>query len=222
MNFWPGIESGTDPVVGTFTYPGAPLVSSIQSLRYGPAASVDVLDDFEASDALNAWSVKNVDPTLFRLSTGPTSYGHSGQVLGMRYDNPANGGEALRSFSSPQDWRNARSLNFYVENLWDAQDFQLELRDNGGSADTAERFVYEFSNTFNGWKWMSIPLSAFKRRTDWQPRGAPDDGLTLSSVWGFSLKPLEIKASGSRATSSHFDDFQLEREPVPPSGPCRE
>ena len=34
---------------------------------------------------------------------------------------------------------------------------------------------------------MRIPFSAFQRATDFQPPGAPDDGLTLTEMWGWSL-----------------------------------
>lgn len=53
--------------------------------------------------------------------------------------------------------------------------------------DTAERFEATFTDSFSGWQRVSIPFSAFKR-SDIQPANAPNDGLTLSSVWGYGFK----------------------------------
>ncbi|MBN1666996.1 MAG: CIA30 family protein [Anaerolineales bacterium] len=52
--------------------------------------------------------------------------------------------------------------------------------------DTAERFTASFVDDFEGWQLVEIPFSALVR-SDGQPVGAPDDGLTLSEVWGYSF-----------------------------------
>lgn len=63
--------------------------------------------------------------------------------------------------------------------------------------DTAERFESTFVDDTPGWKEVSLPFPAFTR-SDWQPKGAPNDGLTLSSVWGYGLVlPPSGLASGS-------------------------
>jgi beta-glucanase (GH16 family) len=51
------------------------------------------------------------------------------------------------------------------------------------AADTAERFGASFVDDFTGWQFIRIPLADFTRSAD-QPVGAPDDGLTLTEVWG--------------------------------------
>jgi beta-glucanase (GH16 family) len=53
--------------------------------------------------------------------------------------------------------------------------------------DTAERFDATFTDSFSGWQRITLPFSAF-RRSDSQPAGAPNDGLTLASVWGYGFK----------------------------------
>lgn len=53
--------------------------------------------------------------------------------------------------------------------------------------DSAERFTATVTDDFTGWRKVTVPFSAFTR-SDEQPDGAPDDGLTLSEVWGFDLK----------------------------------
>lgn len=53
--------------------------------------------------------------------------------------------------------------------------------------DTAERFEATFTDNFSGWQRISLPFSAFRRSAN-QPLGAPNDGLTLASVWGYGFK----------------------------------
>jgi beta-glucanase (GH16 family) len=63
--------------------------------------------------------------------------------------------------------------------------------------DTAERFETSFVDDTPGWKQVSLPFPSFTRST-WQPKGAPNDGLTLSSVWGYGLVlPPSGLANGS-------------------------
>src|SRR5688572_15182383 len=52
--------------------------------------------------------------------------------------------------------------------------------------DTAERFETSFIDDTPGWKEVSLPFAGFSRSA-WQPKGAPNDGLTLSQVWGYGL-----------------------------------
>ena len=53
--------------------------------------------------------------------------------------------------------------------------------------DTAERFEYRFKDTVADWRHFTIPFTAFERATDYQPDDAPNDGLNLTSVWGYSI-----------------------------------
>jgi beta-glucanase (GH16 family) len=54
------------------------------------------------------------------------------------------------------------------------------------AADTAERFEASFVDDFTGWRKIRLSFSDFTRSTD-QPVGAPDDGLTLTEVWGYDF-----------------------------------
>lgn len=71
------------------------------------------------------------------------------------------------------------------------------------AADTAERFEASFVDDFTGWQFIRIPLADFTRSAD-QPVGAPDDGLTLTEVWGhgFILEALV-------GEEFYFDQLQL-------------
>lgn len=52
--------------------------------------------------------------------------------------------------------------------------------------DTAEQFEATFTDDFEGWQQVEVPFTEFGRSAD-QPEGAPDDGLTLSEVWGYGF-----------------------------------
>jgi beta-glucanase (GH16 family) len=52
--------------------------------------------------------------------------------------------------------------------------------------DTAERHEASFTDSFNGWKQVVLPFSAFNRSQD-QPAGAPNDGFGLTEVWGYGF-----------------------------------
>ena len=74
--------------------------------------------------------------------------------------------------------------------------------------DTAERFDATFTDDTPGWQLVSIPIEEFVRSDD-QPEGAPDDGLTLDEVWGYGFE-VPYPTAGSFA----FD--LVRRTPVPP------
>jgi len=54
------------------------------------------------------------------------------------------------------------------------------------AVDTAERFEATFTDDFAGWQKVLIPFSSFVRSAE-QPAGAPNDGLTLTEVWGYGF-----------------------------------
>ncbi len=60
---------------------------------------------------------------------------------------------------------------------------------------TSERFEASFTDDLTGWQKISLPFSSFSRSAS-QPAGAPNDGLTLTEVWGYGLH-LPENSSGS-------------------------
>jgi beta-glucanase (GH16 family) len=74
------------------------------------------------------------------------------------------------------------------------------------AGDSAERFEATFSDNFSGWQRVSVPFSAFQRSTS-QPPGAPNDGLTLTGVWGYGFKLL-----GNTTTPVLIDQVRLQAD----------
>jgi beta-glucanase (GH16 family) len=106
----------------------------------------------------------------------------------------------------PQDWSNLDGFSFWFYGSNSGLGYQAEIMDNRSdpSADTAERFDYTFVDNFAGWKRLFIPWPDFNRATDFQPGGAPDDGLTLTEMWGWT-----INLPGN-ADTVYLDDIGVE------------
>lgn len=106
-----------------------------------------------------------------------------------------------------QDWSSYDGVSFWHYGTNSGETVQFEIMDNrsDNSIDTAERFDTIFTDDFNGWQKVVIPFADFTRATDFQPGGAPDDGLTLTEMWG-----IAIVLDGSAGTLT-MDDIALER-----------
>ncbi|MEO8607253.1 MAG: family 16 glycosylhydrolase [Chloroflexota bacterium] len=79
-------------------------------------------------------------------------------------------------------------FEFYGSNT--GKQVQIDILDNRNPdepGDSAERWYYRFDDDAVGWREFSIPFGLFQRRTDFQPNGAPDDGLGLDQVSGFAF-----------------------------------
>jgi beta-glucanase (GH16 family) len=70
-----------------------------------------------------------------------------------------------------------------------------------GAPDTAERFEAVFTDDVAGWQRVTIPFSELVR-SDEQPEGAPDDGLTLTGARGYEIL-------GPAGTTFRIDDVRL-------------
>src|SRR6266850_1699361 len=102
--------------------------------------------------------------------------------------------------SGPQDWSGTDGFAFWFYGASTGLVYQAEIFDNRSNpaADTAERFDYNFTDDTSGWRYVRIPFSAFRRATDFQPAGAPNDGLTLTEMWGWAIV-LPVTGAASHA-----------------------
>jgi beta-glucanase (GH16 family) len=71
-----------------------------------------------------------------------------------------------------------------------------------GAVDTYERFEAAFVDDFTGWQQVTLPFSQFTR-SEQQPWRAPDDGLDLSQIYGFTV------TLSARAEAYYLDQFSL-------------
>jgi len=77
--------------------------------------------------------------------------------------------------------------------------------------DSAERFESSFVDDFLGWQELMVPFDTFTRSAD-QPAGAPDDGLSLTDVWGYGF---ELPAGGSTTGMLLLDQVRVTQPPPP-------
>ena len=98
-------------------------------------------------------------------------------------------GGVTHGFEAARNWSSKAGLSFWFRGTGSGLRYQLEVFDNRSdpALDTAERFEYRFTDRVDAWQNFTIPFSAFQRATDYQPEGAPNDGLNLTSVWGYSF-----------------------------------
>lgn len=96
----------------------------------------------------------------------------------------AGGGRDL----APDDWSNYDGLSLWFFGTNSGTQYRMVLSDNKTDPgnDTAERFATVFTDDFSGWQEIKLPWEVFFR-DGWQPGGAPDDGLTLTEVWGYAF-----------------------------------
>ncbi len=170
-----------------------------------PALPCKVLDDFESGNT-GKWSSFQGNGSY--LNSFVTAPGQQGSYAFQANYGVFNGGwcGAGQYYSTPQDWRSYRQFSFSFNGNGSGNSIRLELLDNrapGSTVDNAERFEFIFRDDTAGWRTFNLPWSAFTRRGDWQPVGAPNDGLSLDQVWGIDFAPL----SGSG--SFQLDEIKL-------------
>lgn len=92
-------------------------------------------------------------------------------------------------FRAGQDWSGYDGVKFWVHGQRSMGLLSVEVmgRAPDPDQDQYERFAYEFTDDFTGWREMIIPFRLFKRRADYQPEGAPNDGFTLTEIHGMSF-----------------------------------
>ena len=109
------------------------------------------------------------------------------------------------------DWSDSEELSFWLYGQDTGTTLVIDVLDNRNRcsmSDDAERFTYQFSDTFSGWKLFAIPFEVMIRKEI--GNGAPDDGLGLSSVhgWGFAA----LRTDGE--ITYFIDDVRLRRTPL--------
>ena len=107
-----------------------------------------------------------------------------------------------------QDWTDYSTFEFWLYGTASDTQIQVEIFDNraeGSTTDTAERWFYRIDDDFEGWQQFRIPFTEFRRRTDWQPGGAPNDGLGLDQVHGYAF----AFPSGTGERTNYIDHVMI-------------
>lgn len=209
------------------------LLASLLLLSLPLAAqSTDPLtiDDFEtalwmgtdsggAGIGMVAWgdSAENVNLSLRLVPPRsslmlPEAGADANNALAVAYDIGSWGGftHALTDGTAwlSQDWTTHNAISFWLYGNDTGGTIQLDLFDNrnpSASGDSAERWYFRLTDDYTGWRQFSIPFALFQRRTDFQPSGAPNDGLGLNEVSGYAFG----FPGGVGAHIAYLDDVRL-------------
>ncbi|MCI0713573.1 MAG: family 16 glycosylhydrolase [Chloroflexi bacterium] len=183
--------------------------------------TVHVVDDFEF-DALPAFVQDAFGNNIGLVPWGDTAGNvvidvaadapemADSTVLSVAYDVAAWGGFSHVNNDSEnwtaEDWSDFYGIQFMLYGNNTGGTIQFEVFDNRtNDGDSAERWYYHVIDDFEGWQLIQIPFNEFQRRTDWQPGGAPDDGLGLDAVSGYAFgMPV-----GVGAFTAFIDDVAL-------------
>ena len=90
------------------------------------------------------------------------------------------------------DWSALSEFSFWFHGLNSGTALFVDILDNRGpcsTVDDAERFTYEFTDDFEGWRRIAIRFADMRRKDI--HNNAPDDGFTLSQVHGWALGALD-------------------------------
>jgi beta-glucosidase len=175
---------------------------------------VSTIDDFEGSVPFSSGN-----PGIFTFSSDAASTPTLTQVAAADRPGAAAGNHALRvaytvggyggfshDLAASQDWSGYDGFSFWVKGTGSGQTVEFEVKDGGPDAENGELWQSFFTDDTNGWKKVQVPFAKMKRRTDFQPGGAPNDGvLNLTKMWGYA-----VNLPGGGATNTlEFDDVQV-------------
>jgi beta-glucosidase len=108
------------------------------------------------------------------------------------------------------NWSSYAGFSFWVKGTGSGQRVEYEIKDGGSDGEHSELWQGFFTDSVNGWQQIKEPFADFVKRTDFQPSGAPTDGvLNLTAMWGLAINLPQ--ASGH----VQFDDFALYGKALP-------
>ena len=111
----------------------------------------------------------------------------------------------------PLDWSGGVELSFWFRGSNSGARFFVDVLDNRSrcsTADDAERYTYEFVDSFEGWQLISIPFEVMRRKEIYN--GAPNDGLGLTSVHGWGIGTIRTRGE----TTYLIDDVSVRTTPI--------
>lgn len=201
--WWGDYRLSVEPVNGQDRPQMGVLVRHLGRAASSPSA---VLDDFESGNTGKWYAFRDPGSSVTTSIVSPGAVGGYAMRIDYRIAPGGWGGTGQDFAGLPRDWRGYDAFTFRLYGTGSGDTIRLELMDDGASGsagDTSERFARTVTDSFTGWRSFTWPWRTFARRRDWQPTGAPNDGLTLSRVYGFSFSP--VSGSGSL----RLDQLQL-------------
>jgi beta-glucosidase len=199
---------------GTAIGPRATTTVSILNNNPIPSdGAVSTIDDFEG-----ALPISTGDPGIFTFSSDAASTPTLTQVAADDRPGAAAGNHALQvaytitgyggfshDLATAQDWSAYDGFSFWVKGTGSGQQVEFEVKMGGADGEHAELWQSFFTDDTAGWKKVQIGFANLKRRTDYQPSGAPTDAqISLASMWGYA-----VNLPGNASNTLEFDDVQV-------------
>jgi beta-glucosidase len=205
---------------------GGCLLASLAVTVAAPPASaaagpLPLIDDFEGSVAITTTSPgifpfgsdAASTPALTVVAATDRPGAPSGNhALDVPYTVAGYGGFSDNS-STAQNWSGYAGFSFWVKGTGSGQKVEYEIKDGGSDGEHAELWQAFFTDSTAGWQHIQAPFASLVKRGDYQPPGAPSDGvLNLTSMWGFAIN--------LPAASGHlqFDDVAVYGKATPRVG----
>jgi len=204
-----GLGNANNAVVGALHNP-----ATLTIVNDNPPPDTKVIENFEAGlpsgkDLFNnpigfgTWGSTNGNVAITTTS-GMTYTGGSlpNTVLKVTSNIESWGGftDAFKDGNDwgKQDWSRYDGVRFWFYGTNSGKLIQIEIFDNRqleNLGDSAERWYQRFTDDFSGWKQISLPFAQFQRRSDYQPGGAPNDGLNLTDVSGLAFNMPSVAST---------------------------
>ena len=176
--------------------------------------AVQAIDDFEGT-----LPISSGNPGIFTFSGDAASTPTLTQVAaadkpGAAADNHAlSVGYTVTSYggfshdlATPQDWTAYDGLSFWVKGTNSGQQVEYEIKAGGPDGENGQLWQGFFTDNVNGWQKVQIAFANLKKRTDYQPGGAPNNvAPDLTKIWGYA-----VNLPGGGATNTLlFDDVDI-------------
>lgn len=181
-------------------------------------SSLPVVQDFEAANIITTanpgilpFGSNATDTPKLAIgdAAGRPGAASGSHALDVPYTVSSYGGFS-DDLATAQDWSGYGGFSFWVHGGGTGQKVEYEIKDGGTDGEHSELWQAFFSDDFAGWQQIQTPFSSFVKRTDYQPGGAPSDGvLDLTSMWGFAVNLPQ--SSGDL----QFDDVTLYGQAAP-------
>ena len=198
------------------------VLTSVAWIAVAQDGEKRVIDDFEVAEVFVGADVYN--NAIGHAPWGDTADnvalsvaemerdGAGTSVLAIQYDIGSWGG-FTHAFTDgenwvSQDWTSYNALQFWLYGNNSGGTVQVEIFDNRNpniTGDSAERWFFRITDDYEGWQPFTLAFDEFQRRSDWQPGGAPNDGLGLNEVSGYAFG----FPAGVGAQTAYLDDVML-------------
>ncbi|MDX6221570.1 MAG: beta-glucosidase, partial [Frankiales bacterium] len=151
----------------------------------GDAASTPTLSQVAAADRPGAPAGNHALSVAYTV----TSYG------GFSHDLPAT-----------QDWTSYDGFSFWVKGTGSGQKVEYEIKAGGPDGENGQLWQSFFTDDVAGWQKVQIAFANLKKRTDYQPGGAPNNPAPdLTKVWGYAVN----LPGGGASNTLLFDGVQV-------------